>query len=631
MIGFTTTYSIQSRLSFEERVMFGVVLGVIEVSIVGFLLSWAFSVNRTTIFISVGILLSVNSLIALRRRSVLAADYESLLIRCKRKWNDPLSPKVPIFLLVSSTLLTTRIMQIAYDGTDSGGVAVSHLSVYGDWSAHLAYAASFAYSNNFPPELPTAAGESFSYHFGVDWFSAMFVPLGLDLFSAMQTSTVLLASVLPPILFFGYKRFVTNNRAAVFALLIFLLSGGTAAFFRFLFQDLPEEGPSILLNLPRSYAFDGFDRNWVDNAVTGFLYPQRPTLVGFSALVIVIVLLWENRKLKITSTYVFAGTLVGVLPIFHIFSFGALLLLSTFWALTTMKRYWLRFFAPALLLGVPVLIWQWPDRDGRSWHQLWVLGKSTWNLHVIDFLWFWLLNTGLVIPIAALGIVRSSREIKRFAVPIFAFLIIPNIAIWHFWIGNNAKYVILFLLLSAPFIGEQIELLLKSGGLRKSLSVALLISLIFTGSLDVWRAMDKTTGPYPVEYLTGSDVLLGEWILKSTPTDATFASANTNTHPVRVLTGRSVVSGSPGRLNDLGVDWYSRDQDLRSIYQLQEGYGDLLARYQVTHLVLGPLEKLHYGLTPDYDRRIEEELILHGAELVYDRANYQVYDVQDLQ
>ena len=200
----------------------------------------------------------------------------------------------------------------------------------------------------------------------------MFVSLGLDLFSAMQTSTVLLASVLPPILYFGYKRFVTNNRAAIFALLIFLLSGGTAAFFRFLFQDLPTEGPSILLNLPRSYAFDGFDRNWLANAVTGVIYPQRPTLIGFSALVIVIVLLWENRKLKITSTYIFAGLLVGVLPIFHIFSFGALLLLSTFWALTTMKKYWFHFFAPALVLGVPVLIWQWPDRDGRSWHQLWV-------------------------------------------------------------------------------------------------------------------------------------------------------------------------------------------------------------------------------------------------------------------
>ena len=129
LIGFTTTYSIQSRLSFEERLMFGVVLGVIEVSIVGFLLSWAFSISRATILVTIGILLTVNSIIAVRRRSVLTADYESLLIRSKRKWNDPLSPKVPIFLLVSSNLLTTRIMQIAYDGTESGGIALSLIHI----------------------------------------------------------------------------------------------------------------------------------------------------------------------------------------------------------------------------------------------------------------------------------------------------------------------------------------------------------------------------------------------------------------------------------------------------------------------------------------------------------------------
>ena len=80
LIGFTTTYSIQSRLSFEERLMFGVVLGVIEVSIVGFLLSWAFSISRATILVTIGILLTVNSIIAVRRRSVLTADYELSLI-----------------------------------------------------------------------------------------------------------------------------------------------------------------------------------------------------------------------------------------------------------------------------------------------------------------------------------------------------------------------------------------------------------------------------------------------------------------------------------------------------------------------------------------------------------------------
>ncbi|MBT94426.1 MAG: hypothetical protein CL431_00445 [Acidimicrobiaceae bacterium] len=601
-----------------------------EISLLGFLLSWAFSVSRTIILSTAAILLSVNALMAFRRRTVLIADYESLIIRSKRKWNDPKSPKVAIILLAASGLLTSRIMQVAYSGTDSGGVAVSHLSVYGDWSAHLSYAASFAYSDNFPPELPTATGENFSYHFGVDWFSAMFIPLGNNIFSAMEISTILLASALPPILYFGYQRFVSNNRAALFAVLIFLLSGGTAAFFRFLVEDLPDKGPSVLLNLPRSYAFDGFDRNWVDNAVTGFLYPQRPTLIGFSAVIIVIVLLWENRKMKTPSIYVSAGVITGCLPIFHIFSFGALLMLSIFWAVTNLKKYWLYFFTPTLLLGIPVLIWQWPDRSGRGWHLLWVLGKSSWNHNIFDFFWFWILNTGLFIPIAVLGMMRTSKEIKKFALPIFAFLVIPNIAIWHFWIGNNAKYVILFLLLTAPFVGEQIEALLKGRRLRKMLSIVLLITLLFTGALDVWRAMDKTTGPYPVEYLTGSDVLVGEWILKNTHKEATFATANTNTHPVRVLTGRSVISGSPGRLNDLGVDWNSRDQDLRSIYQLEEEFSALLTKYKVTHLVLGPLEKLHYGLMENHHDLLEKELVLKGAQLVYDQANYQVFDVREL-
>lgn len=629
-IGFLSTYSIQNRFTFEERLIFGIILGVMEVSLLGFFLSWAFSVNQTIILSTSAILLSVNAVMAFRHRTVLIADYENLIIRSRRKWSDPTSPKIPIILMAASSFLTTRIMQIAYSGTDSGGVAVSHLSAYGDWSAHLSYAASFAYSDNFPPELPTATGESFSYHFGVDWFSAMFVPLGNNIFSSMEISTILLASALTPILYFGYQRFVSSNRAALFAVLIFLLSGGTAAFFRFFFEDLPGKGPSVLLNLPRSYAFDGFDRNWVDNAVTGFLYPQRPTLIGFSAVIIVIVLLWENRKVKIPSTFVFAGVITGCLPIFHIFSFGAILMLSIFWALTNLKKYWLYFFTPTLLLGIPVLIWQWPDQNGRTWHSLWVLGKSSWNQNVFDFLWFWILNTGLFIPIAALGMMRASNEIKKFALPIFVFLVIPNIAIWHFWIGNNAKYVILFLLLAAPFVGEQIDALFKARRLRKILSIVLLTSLLLTGALDVWRAMDKTTGPYPVEYLTGSDVLVGEWILKNTHRESTFAAANTNTHPVRVLTGRSVISGSPGRLNDLGVDWSSRDQDLRTIYQLEEEFGALLTKYQVTHVILGPLEKLHYGLGGDHQDLMEKELVLKGAQLVYDQANYQIFDVRDL-
>tara|TARA_B000000477_G_C5925169_1_gene157002 strand:+ start:56 stop:541 length:486 start_codon:yes stop_codon:yes gene_type:complete len=154
------------------------------------------------------------------------------------------------------------------------------------------------------------------------------------------------------------------------AVLVFLLSGGTAAVYRFLFIDLPEEGFSVFGDLPRSYAFDGFDRNWVDNAVTGFLYPQRPTLIGFSAVIFVIILLWENRKERSSPAYLYAGLFTGLLPIFHVFAFGTLILLSVIWAAMHRRKQWGLYLVPALAIGLPIVLWQWPDRDGTEWHFL---------------------------------------------------------------------------------------------------------------------------------------------------------------------------------------------------------------------------------------------------------------------
>ena len=75
--------------------------------------------------------------------------------------------------------MTIRILQNAFQTSEDGGITAGHLSVYGDWSAHLSYVSSFAYADNFSLGLPTASGESFAYHFGVDWFSAMFIPWAL--------------------------------------------------------------------------------------------------------------------------------------------------------------------------------------------------------------------------------------------------------------------------------------------------------------------------------------------------------------------------------------------------------------------------------------------------------------------
>ncbi len=628
LIGFASTYVLRTPLLFEERVVFGATLGAVQVSCMGFLIAWLTAVNWQMILITLGVLLLIYSVIVLKRRDSVRADFESFCIRFRARWRDPASPKTLLFLLGLSSIVSARILSISYGRAPDGGVTAAHLSIYGDWSAHLSYAASFAYGDNFPPKLPTAAGESFSYHFGVDWFSAMFIPLGTDVFAAMQISTFLLAAFFPCVLYCGCRRFTSSIRAAILAVTVFLLSGGTGAIYRFIFVDLPDHGFNVLRNLPRSYAFDGFDRNWVDNAVTGFLYPQRPTLIGFSALILVIVLLLENTKTRDPRTYIFAGLMTGLLPIFHVFAFGALMLLTFSWWLMRRRKYWFYFLSPSLLIGTPIVIWQLPDRDGKTWHFLWVLGKSSWGRNPWDFFWFWFLNTGFFIPLAIWGIVTSQKKFQGKNLPLFIFLVIPNIAIWHFWPGNNAKYVILFLLLASPFVGQVIDNLLSSGGGRAVIAIGLVISLTLTGVLDLWRAIDQKTDPYPVGYLSGADVLVGEWIRENTAKDSVFASANTNTHPVRVIAGRTVISGFPGRLNDLGVNWYERDTDLKLIYGKAPNYESALTKYSTDYVIFGPRERELYNAGDAGIRWLANDDMPEGIKIVYDLGDYQIYDVK---
>lgn len=627
-IGFVFTYLLAVPFRSEERIFFGVIIGTVIISLVGFGVAWITDVDGAMVLITMALCAAGSIPVFYSHASSIKNEAIDFGLRLKLPWRDTESPKPLLCIFLVSTIVTTRIMQNAYGVTPDGGISAGHLSVFGDWSAHLSYTASFAYADNFPPDLPTAAGESFSYHFGVDWFSAMFVPLGSSLLGSLEISTGILAIAFPVVMYITCEKLCTSRLGAAFATLVFLTAGGTSALYRFLFEDLPDNGLSVLGSLPRSYAFDGFDRNWVDNPVTGFLYPQRPTLIGFSSALIVILLLWLNKEKRDSRTYFFAGLFTGFLPVFHVFAFGALLLIGFTWAIMERVRGWMLFLLPSLVLGVPILLWQLPERDGQQWHFFWMLGKSSWERTPSDFFQFWFLNTGLFIPIAIWGAMLTTKKFGYRFIPVFFLLVIPNIAIWHFWPGNNAKYVVFFLLLAAPLVGEMLSRLFRGGNLRKFLASSLLVSLSLSGTLDIWRAFEGTSSPYPVGYLSGADVLVGEWIRDNTEPDAVFASANTNTHPVRALAGRTVVSGSPGRLNDLGVDWFTRDQDLKNLYSNAMGYDEVVRRYQIDYVIFGPYERDKYRLTSSSEKTETGTFFEKNGKLIYDFGGYQIFETQ---
>ncbi len=633
-VGYAVTLMLDIELSVEERLLYGTLIGVIVVSTSGFFFAWWAGMSRSTIVVATVFSLGISAPGWRRDGVTAAADWSDFGRRLRLGVRDRQSPRPLIALLLLSTVVSVRILQIAYGTTDDGGISVGHLSTFGDWSAHLAYVASFAYAENWPPELPTAAGESFAYHFGVDWFSAMFVPLGLSVQAALQVSSALLAIAFPGIMYVASRRFVESRLAATIGVLVFLAAGGTAALWRFLFDDLVNNGLGVLGDLPRSYAFDGFNRNWLDNPVTGFLYPQRPTMIGFAATMMGLALLWQNRDQHDKRTYLLVGVLTGLMPIFHVFAFGVLMVMGIAWAFLERDRAWAWFAVPALAMGVPIVAWQLPSNgaNGRDFPHLgWVLGKAPgWDQNLGDFVAFWLLNTGVFIPLVVVGLLRR-RELARRFVPIFGLLLIANVGIWHFWVGNNAKYVVFFLLLGAPFVGDYLASWIKRGAFMSFGAAALIFSLTLSGSLDIWQAFEGSSGAYPAGYMSGGDVLVGEWVRENTPPRAVFATANSNVHPVRAIAGRTVVSGAAGRLSDLGVNWSEREQDLRTVYGVNEGFDLVIDKYKIDYVVLGPEERRLFRPADAPDDWDPAEFWDLAAPIVYDIGGYKVYDVRELQ
>src|SRR5207247_7518884 len=97
------------------------------------------------------------------------------------------------------------------------------------------------------------------------------------------------------------------------------------------------------------------------NPVLAYLFPQRSTVFGFSLVLIVLVTLWIALHERLGwRSFLFAGLVTGVMPIFQVHAYGTVVALPAFWALFNRRPDWVAYFVPALLVGVPILIWMWP-------------------------------------------------------------------------------------------------------------------------------------------------------------------------------------------------------------------------------------------------------------------------------
>jgi len=211
------------------------------------------------------------------------------------------------------------------------------------------------------------------------------------------------------------------------------------------------------------------------------------------------------------------------------------------------------------------------------------------------------------------------KAIAIASLPIWLWFLVPNAIKPHPWEGNNTHYFVFVLLLGSYLVAAVLVALVRRDKLFGGVAALLVgFSLVATGAIDLWTAMDSTTGSNQV--MTGSDQLVAEWAVEETADDAVFVIGPTHRHPIPALAGRTVVTAFSGWVFDLGIpDWFQRAEDSRAILAGRDGYQNLLADYGVDYVVVGPYEVADFGANA--------QLWAATSEPVYDFGGYSVYEV----
>jgi hypothetical protein len=615
--GFGLTYLSGMDLIFEERLFYGTVIGAMAVSLAGFVTASLFGFSATSVWSGATIALAASAAGWFRGRGDVLPNLRDVTDRWARNPSVPGHPWPLLLVAVVAGTYVYKLFANAYRLLPDGLYAGTG-GTWADWAAHLSYAGSFAYGANFPPQLPLDQGHHLPYPFMIDFFAASLVPLGASLPTSLVLSSALLAFAFAPVMYLAGMRLTGSRPVAALAPFIFTLSAGLS--FTYFFGDLQKGGLAVLAHLPREYsAITADNYQWLTPLIASML-PQRSTLFGFAIVLIVLALLFTVVDRPGWQTFLFAGVVTGLSPAFHVHGYGTCVALAAFWAAIHRRREWIAFFVPALALGVPVVLWLLPESGAQIRVQLgWLATTGGHNDNVV---WFWLKNLGLFIPVLLIAqFVRNlvpTRYALHFA-PMWLWFVVPNIWLFHPWDWDNQKFFVYWAMLGSFLVAAVVVRVARAGLPGVVAAVAMVLVLCLAGGLDAARNTDFTVSS--IRFTDNAGLEVAAWSRAHTAPHAVFLAAYDHDSPISTLGARRVVLGYPGWIWTYGIsDWVGHEQDVQAMLQGRPEALDLVRRYNVKYVVIGPQE-----LAAPFSA--SEVYWQSNGVLVYSNAEYHVYKI----
>lgn len=621
--GLGVTYLIEREEPLMWRLAAGNVIGSAMFGTVAFCLAMAFGLNAVTIAASLVItVLPLGLMLSGERRK----SFDHDLAKAKGKLQGTsLAKALPFLYYAAWVMLLVFFFDRAMIQTEQG-IFTGGSNNLGDLPFHLGAINGFADGLNFPPENPNWAGARFSYPFIADFISAAFVKLGIVVRDAMFVQNVGWAFSLL-ILLEGFVRRLTGlKNAAKLAPALLFFSGGLG----FLWFFSSTDG---LWNLTKDYTI-GDEFRWGNSLITLFL-TQRSLLLGMPISLVVLGFLWRcfaaEKDLTTESTEntekgrdvgclipaIVLGILAGSLPLIHLHSLAVLFVVSVF-VLAMNRERWkemVAFGVGVSAIAIPELLWSMSGSATRAsefiaWHFGFDAGKT-------NIIWFWIKNTGLLIPLIAFAIYlklrpersevierkpekgkrrkapemdsqpQASTALLFFYIPFSFLFVLANVAKLAPWEWDNIKVLIYWFVGSLPLVVVAIAWMWRKDTAWKVVAALFVFILTAAGAIDVWRTVSRQIN---YQVFSADAVTVSDRVRAVTPPRSLFLNAPTYNTAV-VLTGRLSLMRYPGHLSSHGIDYRGREDDVKKIYRGGPDAMGLMEKYGIEYVMISPEER----------------------------------------
>ncbi|MEI7426051.1 MAG: hypothetical protein WCK16_03980 [Candidatus Moraniibacteriota bacterium] len=489
--------------------------------------------------------------------------------------------------------------------------------IWGDWAAHFTYAAPFTYRpiNQWFLSNPVFIERKFTYSFVVDAFSGLLMRIGVDEIIAFSLPSLILVLLM---LFAIYRLtffYFPSARKSFLVTTLFLTNGGLG--FIWFFKNIGAKTFPDVISLSDH-------KIKLMNFVTSEIMPQRGIVLGIFIVLSIWLTwsIWQKNNFKDVSwkKIFFWGSLVGILPLVHIHSFIVLFISGIVFLVFDLKN-WKKWIFFAIIVAFPTFfIWKF-FYQGQiqltffSWHPGWLANEKS----LIDWIWFWLLNWGLFLPLAFFSTWKTGFYKKPLFYVGLLLFISANLILFQPWDMDNMKILTYtYLIFCLPITCFLIDLLGNKKIAYRLFSILLILFLTFSGWIEVY-GLARKNAQQGLLWTTAELDLAKKFRAISSPGDIVLTSDKHN-HFISTHTGARILMGYRGWLWSYGINYATMEKDISMMYQGKESAKFLLEKYNIKYVVIGLSEK--------NDFNANEQFFLNNFPVAISSDEYKIFKIQ---